>query len=404
MTKKYLLSKIGAAPPEIKLVVDDQDSFDIMKQVSVKHKKCAEYYDRIAMDFYSPYIMVTCRKLFDFCKDNIAYKEETIDRQFTSSPQTILLRGFGDCKSYALFIGGVLDALKRRGVNINWCYRFASENFSNEHAQPGHVFIVVNTGQGEIWVDPVLYEFNQDHDFASWQDRKVNVSASKISGCDCSAIGATTSQTGAAIMKLAPALAAVPVAAAVVELAGAVINIFGSKHEQGTDVLWLVQLYQQNVLGQKGVTATNANDLLTQQAQAWFSLVLGVPVGGRSDFNYLQSGVGDSNTVHFTDPSVRANNYLDNLVATQTRPTVNAAIDAAVIATTKMNPYAASPGSWANMTAAPSLIGESDPYNPSANPSLAVNANGSLITTGVSSNNNILILAAVVVAALFLIK
>ena len=197
MNRQYLIKKIGSPPPREKIVVADQDAYDIINRMVIKHKACACDYDQIASDFDASDIYEVCRRLWTFCKKNIAYDEETIERQNVSSPQTILSRGHCDCKGYALFIGGVLDALNRQGWNIKWKYRFASDDLFNE--TPGHVFVVVTDGNYEIWIDPVLAEFNQDHYFPYYQDRKVSAPA-RVAGCGCAAkiSGGTTSESSPA--------------------------------------------------------------------------------------------------------------------------------------------------------------------------------------------------------------
>jgi hypothetical protein len=408
MTRKYLLAKIGAESPQNRLVIDDQDAYDIMKQVSVKHKKCTDYYDRIADDFYSPYLVVTCRRLFDFCKQNIEYREESIGKQYTSAPQTILTRGYGDCKSYALFIGGVLDALRRQGENINWCYRFASEDFLSENPQPGHVFVVVDTGQGEIWIDPVLQNFNQDHEFASWQDRKVSTPVA-VGKCGCGtsqSVGATTSQTGTAIIKVSAALAPIPVVGWIGSAAGAVIggiiSIVGSKWNQSPDIRWLIQLYEKYALGNPGATTDNhVNENDTQAAQAFFSVVTGVPIGGRKELNILQNGNGDTNTSVLQPATTRAQNYLAYKGLAGKIPLDQAIQAANIVASWNwMNNPAV--GSWAGFTAAPSTIEtEAAPSLYVDNTGSLTNAAGQAVATG---NNKILILAAVAAVAFLLIK
>lgn len=96
--------------------------------------------------------MDICQDLFSFCKENLEYREETESHQSTLTPQGLLMRGYCDCKGYAGFIGGVLDAIKRQGKNIKWKYRFASYRPLDE--TPHHVFIVVDNGSREIWIDP----------------------------------------------------------------------------------------------------------------------------------------------------------------------------------------------------------------------------------------------------------
>ncbi len=402
MTRSSLIRKIGAPAPKERLLLADQDAYDIMSRMMQKHKDCACYYSKIASDFEASSIEGVARKLFDFCKDNITYNEEKISKQYISSPQTILSRGFSDCKGFALFCGGVLDALNRKGWNIKWFYRFASDDIENEI--PGHVFIVIIDQGAEMWLDPVLNYFNQDHDFPYWQDRRVSA---KIAGCGCDGIGATTAQTGETLMALAPALATVPVAGwiagAAAEIVGGIVTILGSKWNQSPDVRWLIQLYEYFALGKSGVTSDNKilTEADTQPAQAFFSVVLGVPIGGRKDFNILQSGDGNTNTPTGQSPTVRAQNYLAWKGFTTQQIPLQTVIDAAVIAASL--PLGASAGGWAGLLPAPSTISQ----QAATSPTLLVNQSGVLTTpqgVPVSSNHNFILLAAAAAILLIIIK
>ena len=409
MTRGYLLKKIGSPLPMEKMVVADQDAYDIINRMMLKHKSCAKYYDRIAADFQGADIYDTAEKIWTFCKNNIRYDEESIDRQEVSSPQTILTRGHSDCKGYALFVGGVLDALNRMGWNIKWKYRFASDDPENE--TPGHVFIVAKDEAGrEIWIDPVLHSFNQDHWFPYYQDKKISVQPAAVGFCyDCGegeTIGATTSQTGQMIMKIAPALAYVPVvgwiASAAGVIIGGIISIVGSKWNQSPDVRWLIQLFEYYVKGNAGATSDNhiQTEADTQPAQAFFSVVLGVPIGGRKDFNILQSGDGNTNTPTGQTAAQRAANYLafKNLAGSIT---IDQATQAAEIAG-QLNPNGLKPGAWAGLVPAPAVIDKTQ----AAAPNYYVNQSGQLTNPAgavVQPAGNKLILLAAGAAILFII-
>lgn len=199
MNVSSLLPSLAGTAPEPRVLVEDQTVPDIMDAMLDKQQECATDYDRIADYFYSEEDSIedVCRRLWQFCKDNLEYSIEKVDLQRVSSPYSILKRGHVDCKGYALFIAGVLDALKRRGMNITWVFRFASYRLFNP--EPGHVFVVVNPTSDNIWVDPVLDNFNQ-HYFYWWkQDKRATVNAKKAGwvGCVCEmgAVGTLTAIT-----------------------------------------------------------------------------------------------------------------------------------------------------------------------------------------------------------------
>lgn len=153
-------------------IKDDQDVSDIITDIVDKHKQFAPYYDKIAFCFDAPTIQETCNEIVDFLHRNIKYQEETDKKQTTAIPTGILIRGTADCKQYSGFSAGILDALKRQGAKINWCYRFASYRIFDK--VPHHVFVVVNPGtKKEIWLDPTP---GADKVQPVWEiDKKVNM-------------------------------------------------------------------------------------------------------------------------------------------------------------------------------------------------------------------------------------
>lgn len=162
MEKRLLLGLLPAFTNQSVLIEKRQAVKDIIREVLAAHEVFASDYDKIAAQFYCGSPKKIAQALFNFCKQNIRYKVEPEERQTTKSPAAILALGDsvgGDCKHYAGFIGGVLDALNRKGCPIEWHYRFASYDMFDR--TPQHVFIVVNDQGNEIWVDPVLGSFDQ---------------------------------------------------------------------------------------------------------------------------------------------------------------------------------------------------------------------------------------------------
>jgi hypothetical protein len=136
------------------LVKRKQDVDDIITDIVNRHKQFRKFYDRIALCFDDTDTEKICNSIYTFIKENIRYKEEPKERQTTALPTGILIRGVGDCKHYASFTGGILDALNRlEGKKIDWFYRFASYKISV--LSPYHVFVVVKEGDQEYWIDPV---------------------------------------------------------------------------------------------------------------------------------------------------------------------------------------------------------------------------------------------------------
>jgi hypothetical protein len=187
VTKQMILQALPPVKGTRLRLKDDQQVRDIMREVIAAHNYYAQDYRRIAGYFSGGTDSEVARRLFDFCKKNIRYEIEGNDMQTTRSPGAILAMGRGDCKHYASFIGGVLDAIG----GINWKYRFASYDLFNP--VPGHVYVVVNDGGRELWVDPVLNNFDARNPVPVFvKDKKIHSMAlERLSGVPArNAVGA----------------------------------------------------------------------------------------------------------------------------------------------------------------------------------------------------------------------
>lgn len=151
--------------------VKKQTTDNIIVQVLKSHRKRDAEYDLIASEFEGSNIP---KKLFDFCKQWLPYDEEKSADQTTRSPAGILTLAEHtgvDCKHYANFIAGVLDALNRQGHDFNWCYRFVSYKTTGKDKKlADHVYVVIL--DDDVWIDPAPLK-DQDGNYyeRSFDDR-----------------------------------------------------------------------------------------------------------------------------------------------------------------------------------------------------------------------------------------
>jgi organic hydroperoxide reductase OsmC/OhrA len=182
MQKNLLLGRLKSFGGNSKMLVRDQQVPDIISAMLSAHKLYASEYDKISQDFYSGDGIQTAKKLFDFLKKNVQYKIESDKSQRIMSPSAILSLGKNDCKNYALFIMGVLDSLKRKGlINNKIYYRFASYRLLDEI--PHHVFAVIQDQDGnEYFIDPVLSKFNERKTYYHKIDKQPSMPLYSVSG------------------------------------------------------------------------------------------------------------------------------------------------------------------------------------------------------------------------------
>jgi hypothetical protein len=174
------------------MAVDRQTSSDIVREIVAAHQENAWAYDRIAEYFQADNLEELCRELWNFCKGSMVYYPEDGETQNVSSPWTILTRKKNDCKNYASFIGGVLDSLKRRGCKLTWVYRFVS--YDPIRPAPYHVFVVVNPNTDNIFIDPVMDEFNERLWYWWKSDKRPRVEAGAAMGFIGCCMGTTAQE------------------------------------------------------------------------------------------------------------------------------------------------------------------------------------------------------------------
>jgi len=174
MNRDRLLGRLSAYGKKRILIKKDQGVPDIMSAMLSAHKIYAPEYDKISQDFYAGDGIQTAKNLFNFLKKNVRYKIESENNQRIMSPSAIVSLAKNDCKNYALFIMGVLDSLKRKGLIKNDIfYRFASYKLLDE--VPHHVFAVIKENDGtEYYIDPVLSTFNERKTFFHKIDKRPN--------------------------------------------------------------------------------------------------------------------------------------------------------------------------------------------------------------------------------------
>lgn len=216
-------------------------------------------------------------------------------------------------------------------------------------------------------------------------------------------IGATTQQTGVALMTVAPALATIPVvgwiAAAGAELIGTFLKLFGSNYNTSTNVRWLTQNYENYVLGQNQRSDNTVNEADVPNAQKWFSYVLGVPIFDRLDW-YAIKGWSPSSETNLNNTDAQ------RVAAYKTSPRASGVPDASImqaVQIAKTLNFTDAHGSWANRTAAPTLVNATTALN-STGPATAATPVPGPVEAGAGSGAGLLLLLGVSIGILALVN
>ena len=211
MDAATLMGRLAPFQNKREMLAADQSTGDIIAAILEAHRRHAQDYSKISSFFTAGSKKETARKIFNFLKKNVRYVIEPGSKQTVKSPAAILATGYGDCKHYSLFAGGVLQNL-----GIPFAYRFASYKVFDK--QPQHVFVVVNPGtSNEIWIDPVVGDFNYKKPYTYATDRKMALYS--ISGIGATAQQKADLRAAKAARKAAPTKAAKQAAATSVKAA-----------------------------------------------------------------------------------------------------------------------------------------------------------------------------------------
>jgi len=183
ISKNAVLQKLAPFTNFKKVLIDDQNTSDIVQGILDNHENYQNEYDKISEMFIGDNEVETARNVFDFLKQNVPYYVEPIEKQTLRSPSAILsMKQGADCKSYASFINGIMNSLNRKGIfRVPLAYRFASYRYDTK--EPQHVFAVLYPGtKNEVWVDPVLAKFDHRKEPVFIKDKKIKMALISMSG------------------------------------------------------------------------------------------------------------------------------------------------------------------------------------------------------------------------------
>jgi len=183
ISKRMVLQKLEPFTNFKKVLIEDQNTSDIIQGILDNHNNYEKEYDKISEMFIGDNEVETAKNVFKFLKDNVPYYVEPIEKQTLRSPSAIIsIKEGADCKSYASFINGIMSSLNRKGIfRVPLAYRFASYRYDTR--EPQHVFSVLYPStKYEVWVDPVLNKFDQRKEPVYIKDKKIKMALIAMSG------------------------------------------------------------------------------------------------------------------------------------------------------------------------------------------------------------------------------
>lgn len=159
MNREMLSRKLPRPKLKDEKIVEFQTSTDIAKSL-----KRAEYNSRVHSKKLAPFFKTsddkkTCLRVWKFLRENIVYERESKHRQTAKEINRFLYEGFGDCKHYAVFCVGVLNAC---GIPAFFSLISQRREFPN---RPNHIYCVALVENEMFVIDGTKFKFNKESTF-----------------------------------------------------------------------------------------------------------------------------------------------------------------------------------------------------------------------------------------------
>jgi hypothetical protein len=118
----------------------------------------------------------TCKKIFDYLKNNINYKADGAN-QAVRLPSGLMRTAQGDCKSYSVFTSAILS-------NVGIPHKLVYASYDPKDPTPTHIYVMTNKG---CIIDAVYGKFNAEKKATYKKYKDMNISY--ISGMNKRRIG-----------------------------------------------------------------------------------------------------------------------------------------------------------------------------------------------------------------------
>lgn len=135
---------------------------DIMDAIAFADKKSAPYTQEFAKQFHGWPVKKVAKAIWDYLKTKIQYKEDGLGVQDIKSPGALAHSKIGDCKSFAVFTGSILQNL-----GIPYKFRYTGYDSNSNYR---HVYIIIPQDNGEIIIDAVWKGFNSEKPYSFKKD------------------------------------------------------------------------------------------------------------------------------------------------------------------------------------------------------------------------------------------
>lgn len=106
----------------------------------------------------------SCKKIFEYLKNNIHYKADGADQQ-VRLPSGLMRTAQGDCKSYSVFTSAVLS-------NLRIPHKLVYASYDPKDSTPSHIYVMTDKG---CIIDAVYGKFNAEKKATYKKYKKMNI-------------------------------------------------------------------------------------------------------------------------------------------------------------------------------------------------------------------------------------
>ncbi|MBX2927019.1 MAG: hypothetical protein KF852_04225 [Saprospiraceae bacterium] len=143
-------------PAENRTVVKTRGNvWKIVETIVQADRESAEFTEELARDLRQPSDLKSLQEAWKFVKTHVRYVRDRAGRETIKSPGKTWADQKGDCKSFSVFVGSLLQ-----NWGIPYVYRVAF--YDPKNPQSGHIYPVALLDGKEIPVDAVHTRFGEE--------------------------------------------------------------------------------------------------------------------------------------------------------------------------------------------------------------------------------------------------
>lgn len=156
MTREKLSRALPRPQYKDEKIVEFQQSGDIARALRRAEFNSRAHSKKLAPFFKTTDDAKTCKRVWIWLRENIVYEREPKKRQTAKEINRFVYEGFGDCKHYATFCVGVLNAC---GIPAFFSLISQKREFPN---RPNHIYCVAIVDNEQLVIDGTKTKYNSE--------------------------------------------------------------------------------------------------------------------------------------------------------------------------------------------------------------------------------------------------